>query len=104
MEVAIGRKRLDKGLLIFFLLNAVDCVVTWWCLSQGAGEANWYMVMLCSMPVWAMLSLKIGIVGLVALLIQRYRKSLFKPLCIGMGLVVAFNLVNVVSYLIGRFS
>jgi len=47
---------------------------------------------MADMPVWGVLSIKLALAGLFAFLVYKYRKSLFKPLNVGMGLVVGVNL------------
>ena len=84
------------GLFCFLGLNIADSVITWQSLSMGASELNWYKFLLSAMPVWSVLVLKMIIVGLVAFLVCRYRKSLLNPLNVGMSLVVAFNLLPII--------
>ncbi len=77
---------------LFFGLNIADSLVTWKVLSMGGVELNWYKVLLDVMPVWGVMAIKLALAGLFAFLVYRYRRSLFKPLNIGLGLIVAFNL------------
>ena len=79
-------------MIAFLGLNIADSIITWRGLAMGADEFNWYRLLLGSMPLWAILAIKLLLAGLCAFLIYRYRRKLFKPLNIGMGLVVAFNL------------
>ena len=96
----------SPGLLCFLALNVADCILTWWAISIGGIEANWYRFLFSSAQIWAVLSLKMCIVGLFALSIceHKNKKFLFRLLNIGMGLVVAVNFIPVVFYLIGRFG
>ena len=80
----------------FLGLNIADSLITWKVLSMGGVELNWYKVLLDVMPMWGMLAIKMGLAGLCTFLVYRYRRSLFKPLNIGLGLIVAFNLSWVV--------
>ena len=93
---AIRSKPINLGLLCFLGLNIADTIITWWGLSMGSLEANWYKFLLSSMPVWSVLVFKMALVGLFAFLIYRYRGSLFKFLNIGMTLIVIFNLFSLV--------
>ena len=79
-------------MIAFMGLNVADCLLTWRVLNMGGIEGNWYWVLLGSMPLWLILLSKIALAILFAFLIYKFRKSLFKPLNIGMGLIVAFNL------------
>ena len=97
--ITIERRESNLGLFCFLGLNIADCAITWWALSMGGIELNWYKYVLGTMPVWGMLSVKMALVGLVAFLVYKYKRKLFKPLDIGMGLIVAFNLSMILRVL-----
>jgi uncharacterized iron-regulated membrane protein len=76
----------------FLGLNLLDSVVTWFGIKTGvATEANWFGLL--SLPLWATLSIKLALAGLIGFVVYKYRRKLFKPLNVGLGLVVAFNLL-----------
>ena len=79
-------------MIAFMCLNVADSLLTWRVLNIGGIEGNWYWLLLRSMPVWLLLLSKIALAVLFAFLVYKFRKLLFKPLNIGMGLIVAFNL------------
>ncbi len=85
----------NLALVCFLLLNLADSIITFWALAMGLMELNWYRFLLDAMPVWAVLSLKFGLAGLFAFLVHRYKRVLFKPLNVGLGLIVAFNLLSI---------
>lgn len=98
-----GRSRITiLGLFSFLGLNIADSIITWQGLSMGALEVNWYNFLLGTIPVWAVLAVKMIIVGLIAFLIYKYKKSLFKFLNIGMTLIVVFNLFSLIITRIAR--
>ena len=101
---AVVEKRVNLGLVIFLGLNVADCVVTYIVLSMGGVENSWYKFILGSVPVWGMLLLKMLLVGLIAMVVYRYKKKLFKPLNVGMGLIVAANLLPIIAYWMGRLG
>ena len=101
MEAIVERKPSKAGLLCFLALNIVDSVMTWWLLSLGGIEGNWYHLW-SLVPVWGILILKMSIAGGVAILVYKYRRYLFRFLNIGMSLVVAINAIPAIAYLIGR--
>ena len=79
-------------MIAFMCLNVADSLLTWRVLNMGGIEVNWYGLLLGPMSLWLLLLSKIALAVLFALLVYKFRKSLFKPLNIGMGLIVAFNL------------
>jgi len=89
----ISRRTKKKWLLIFLGLNIADALITAYALSHGFLEGNWYGYLLGFMPIWGVMLLKTGLACLVAYLIYRFRQTLFKPLNIGMGGIVAFNVL-----------
>ena len=94
------------GLLCFLALNVADCILTWWAVLMGGTDMNWYRFLFSSVPIWSVLCLKMCMVGLFVILVYEHKngKFLFRFLNIGMGLVVAFNFIPVIAYLIGRFG
>jgi len=82
---------------LFLGLNVADSFLTWRVLSMGGIELNWYKFLMDVMPVWGVLSIKLALAGLFAFLVYKYRRSLFRPLNIGLGLIVAFNLFWLVT-------
>jgi len=96
---AVGREKgaHNLALVCFLLLNLADSITTWRALTMGLTELNWYRFLLNTMPVWAMLLLKLGLAGLFAFLVHRYKATLFKPLNIGLGCIVAFNLLSILT-------
>jgi len=75
-------------------LNIMDLTTTLAALGQGVGEANPIMN---NMEVTELVAYKIIVPFLVVmLLVQLDRLPLLKWLCLGMGLVVIWNLVWVV--------
>ena len=103
MEAIVERKPSKVGLLCFLALNIVDSVMTWWLLSLGGTEGNWYHLW-SLVPIWAVLILKMSLVGGIAILVYKYRRPLFRLLNVGMGLVVAINAIPAIGYLIGRIG
>lgn len=97
-------KRLYIGLSVFLALNVADCLLTWYLLSVGGSEGNWYSRLLGVMPVGAVLTLKCCLALAIGALVYRYRSHLFKFLNAGMGVVVGINMIPLVSYLVGRFG
>lgn len=93
--ITVERRESNLGLFCFFGLNIADCAITWWALSMGGIELNWYKYVLGAMPIWGMLMVKMALVGLIALIVSKHMRRLFKPLNIGMGLIVVFNLLMV---------
>lgn len=100
--IAPPERRNIAGLVCFLALNVADCVLTWWLLSLGGTELNWYGMLLQSMPTWAVLALKMTIVVGIAALVYKYRRHLFKYLNIGMGIIVTINIVPTIAYLAAR--
>ena len=75
-------------------LNIMDLMTTLAALGQGVGEANPIMN---NMEVTELVAYKIIVPFIVVmLLVQLDRLPLLKWLCLGMGLVVIWNLVWVV--------
>jgi len=104
MEAIVERKPISIGLLCFLALNIADSIMTWWLLSLGGTEGNWYQLLMGSVPIWAILALKMSIAVGIAILVYKYRRRLFRFLNIGMSLVVAINIMPAIAYLIGRVS
>jgi hypothetical protein len=101
MEAIIERKPSKIGLVCFLALNMVDSIMTWWLLSLGGTEGNWYHLW-SLVPVWAVLTLKMSLAVGIAILVYKYRSRLFRFLNIGMSLIVAINIMPAIAYLIGR--
>ena len=97
-------KKTSFGLWCFLALNVVDCVMTCWLVSNGGVEGNWYRIVFSAMPIWAGILLKMGIVGVIAYWVFRYRRGLFKLLNVGMGIIVMLNMISISSYLVGRYG
>jgi hypothetical protein len=104
MEAIVERKQGNIGLLSFLSLNIADSIMTWWLLSLGGTEGNWYQLLVGTVPAWAILTLKMSLAVGIAILVYKYRRHLFRLLNIGMGLVAAINIMPVIAYLVGRVS
>jgi len=90
------RERINHDMVLFMGLNVADSAITYFVLNMGGIELNWYRYALEVMPVWAMLTMKMLLAAMVALLVWKWRAKLFRPLNIGMALIVAFNFSMVI--------
>ena len=87
---------------IFIILNLIDASETYYLLNHGASEANFLPALGISvLGLLPALSCKMLLAVGIGLAIHRIRPSLFLPLNIGMGLVVATCTVSLVSLLKG---
>lgn len=87
-------------MVIFIGLNLLDGFLTWLALGLGMLEINWYRYLFELYPVVVTLGFKFLLAGICCFLVYRHKRSLFRPLNVGMGVVVGVNLVGILVTLL----
>jgi len=85
---------------IFMVLNFLDASETYYLLNNGANEANFLPALgISALGLIPTLACKLFLAGAIGFAMHRLRPSLFLPLNIGMGLVVAICTLSLVASL-----
>jgi len=79
-------------MLLFITLNIFDLILTLIGLQLGLLEGNIIYQFLFSSNLVVAIVIKLSLTFIIALLVQRFKIKLFKPLNIAFAIIVAWNL------------
>lgn len=80
-------------MILFLILNLLDCITTYIGVKSGLGEGNIFLNYLFSSDLIVGLIVKLILAIVIALLVQFKNKKLFKPLNIVFSIIVAWNIL-----------
>ena len=85
---------MKKTVILFIVLNILDCVTTYIGVTQGLLEGNILLSSIFQYNIWLGLAVKMLLaVGVTILLLLAKKKKLFKPLNIAFTCIVVWNLL-----------
>ena len=84
----------------WLVFNILDLVSTYKAVGTAvATEGNWFLAQLMSIDLGLMCSIKLSLAALVGwALIRTAKGRLLKPLSIGLGLIVLWNIAIAISF------
>lgn len=78
-------------MLVFILLNLLDSITTYIGVTNGLTEGNVLLSYLLDINLYFGLGVKMLLAIIIALLINKFKKTLFHPLNIAFGVIVVWN-------------